>query len=308
MMPKLTYNDVMTESKTRYDLAMISNGLKGEIPDKRFSFVRTLTEQEIESLTNANKILDELTATSPYKQFQDRYNGFFAIIEERNKKTVDGTFVQHELNDVYGKLDDLLSSLKGFEDRTKSLISSRFGKDSVQMNVFKAALSYEFDNSFEYRFSYNLRNYSQHKGSQIGEIKSVAKFVDGLPVADLEIILNGEKLLAEYSKWHSTVKKDLAEKSSDFALKPIIKKLKASCFLVYCKYLLSQEHEILGAIHKIKAIVGEYDVNLEAPTILKIHDGFSKTGGTMSLISIKTNLIETIEPLLRSAHHFVPKK
>ena len=293
------------ENNVRYDLSMISNGIKGEEPDKLFTFVRKLSEQELELLHDAGKLLDELTASSPYKQFQDRYRIFFEKIEEQNKKAAGGTFIPHELNEVYGKLDDLLSSMKGFEDRTKSLISSRYGKGSSQMDLFKAALSYEFDNTFEYRFSYNLRNYSQHKTSNIGEIKSVAKFVEGHPVADLEIILNGDKLLTAYSEWHPMVKVDLADNKSDFALKPVVMKLKDSMFLIYCKYLLSQENEILSAINNIKIIVGDYDTDKQVPTILKIHEGFTETGGEMSLISIKTNLIDTIEPLMRSARHFV---
>lgn len=153
-------------------------------------------------------------------------------------------------------------------------------------------------------FCYNLRNYSQHKGSHFGRINSTAELVDGKPRATFEIMLNSSNLLKNYSKWHSMVKQDLNSLHSEFPLTPIIQKLKLSCFRVYSKYLLSQEDDILKAIKNMQDIVGSYDSTIETPTIIEIHDGFNKQGGKITLKTINVNLIESIQPLLKSAHYF----
>ncbi|PKL30845.1 hypothetical protein CVV43_05155 [Candidatus Saccharibacteria bacterium HGW-Saccharibacteria-1] len=294
----------MEDDIAKFSLVMIRDNNSKTGAPKELRNVRDLTKYEVDSLNYANKILDELTASSPYKHFQDRYNDFFAKINEQKQKAASGKSKPHEFNDIYGKLDDLLSSFKGFEDKTKNLISQRYGKTSVQMDEFKTALSYEFDNTFEYRFSYNLRNYSQHKGSDYGKIRSVAELKDGKTISSLEIMLNSNKLLKDYSKWHSKVKQDLASLNSEFPLTPIIQKLKYACFRVYSKYLLSQEKEILQAIRDIKMIIGSYDSKIEGPTVIGFSKTFTKEGGTITSTSIKTNLIETIEPLLISARHY----
>lgn len=293
----------MEAEETKLNLVLIRNGTDAKGPAKIVNYVRDLNERETSLIRDANRILTELTARSPYKHFQDRYDELFDQIDEINNKSTAGGLKSHELDKVYGKLDDLFSSLKGFEDRTKSLISARYGKESKQLESFRTALSYEFDNEFAYRFCYNLRNYSQHKGSHIGQIKAVSKLIDGESISTLTINLNGRKLLNQYSKWHSTVKLDLSNRTEDFDLIPLIEQLKYSCFRIYSKYLLSQEQEILNAIKNIKEIVGTYDAHIEGPAIMKVQERFNREGGQLSLIAIRVNLIQTIIPLLDSAHY-----
>lgn len=294
----------MSNSGIKVSLAMLGGSNNNTGSAKTLTYKRDLSKSEIESLEHANKILNELTARSPYKHFQDRYDDLFTKIREITTKSATGELKPFDLDIVYGKLDDLLSSLKGFEDRTKSLISDRYGKDSPQMTTFQTALSYEFDNTFDYRFCYNLRNYSQHKGSHFGRINSTAELVNGKHKSTFEIMLNSSDLLSSYSKWHSMVKQDLNVLHTEFALIPIIQQLKLSCFRIYSKYLLSQEDEVLKAIKSIEDIVGVYDPRIETPTVLEIHNGFDKQGGQITLGAIRVNLIETIRPLLVSAHHF----
>lgn len=64
---------------------MVRNG-EGETPTKMLTFVRDLTEEEANSLNEANRILEELTASSPYKHFQDRYDDFFSKLNEQSVK------------------------------------------------------------------------------------------------------------------------------------------------------------------------------------------------------------------------------
>lgn len=278
---------------------MIRKGKEGELPSKSLVYIRDLTKIELETIQNGNNLLSELTIRSPYKHFQDRYDKFKSQIKLIESKTANRDLQSHDLDSVYGALDDLLSSLKGFEDRTKSIISERYGKDSTQMSEFQKALSYEFDNKFEYRFCYNLRNYSQHKGSHIGHVATSAKLVNEKPVSSFEVVINGNELLSKYTKWHSMVKNDLSKMDYDFYLIPIIDELRFSCSRVFCKYLVAQEDEINEAIKGINEVVGEYNLEIEGPTIMNVHEGFNKSGGQITLTSIRMNLIDSLRPILK---------
>jgi len=264
-----------------------------------------LGSEEVQALKSANNLLGELTTGSPYMKFQNCYNDFFKELDEQSYKSANGKLVQHELENIFGKLDSLMSSLKGFEDRTRSLISSRYGKDSDQMNIFKEALSYEFDNAFAYRFCYHLRNYSQHNGSQVGTITSKAELKGNQPISITEIILNSNYLLNSYDNWHSKIKQDLRSINSDFSLIPILRNLRFSCFRAYAKYLLSQESDITDAIQSIQLIVGNYEPLKDVPHILEAISEVDEDDIEMSIVPIATNLIETIKPLIDNANRVI---
>ncbi len=279
-----------------------------ETSGKELVYIRELSDDEVVTLNDANKFLNELTDNSPYKSFQDKCDELYAIFTQLNEIANSGKVNAEKLRAVFSKLDDLLSSFKGFEDRTKSNIKNRYGEGSDVMGKFKEALSYEFDNMFEYRFSYNLRNYSQHKGSQVGEIKTSSKLVNGKPEGSATVLLDSRKLLESYSKWHSLVKKDLEEMNSTFNLIDVLDKLKFSCSRIYSKYLIAQESNILDSMTEMRRVVGDYDAKNETPYIIRLHKDFSKAGGTMSLTPIKVNLIETMEEILPSARKYAGLK
>jgi len=62
------------------------------------------------------------------------------------------------------KIANILTSVKSYEDNLKRQVSNYFGNSSKEYNGVKDTFSRTFDNSFEYRFFYNLRNYIQHYG------------------------------------------------------------------------------------------------------------------------------------------------
>lgn len=59
---------------------------------------------------------------------------------------------------------NLLSMFRSLIDHSDISISREFGKDSEELKEWKSILSHHYETSFEYRFFYTLRNYSQHIG------------------------------------------------------------------------------------------------------------------------------------------------
>ena len=64
-----------------------------------------------------------------------------------------------------------LAARSAMLDRALRYLSKNFGKPSQQYDEFVAQTNQEFDSNFAYRLFYNLRNYSQHLGMPISELK-----------------------------------------------------------------------------------------------------------------------------------------
>lgn len=261
---------------------------------------RDLTDGKVKKLESANKLLAEIFQNSPYMNLQNRLNDLADYYYETiSKMKSDGRIQPSRITEIYKKLDGSLSALKGFEDRTKSLISSRYGKKSEVMEEFEKALAYEFDNSFAYRFSYNMRNYIQHNSSHIGNVSvSIA-----LGEASLTITLNPTKLLEAYDGWHRFVKRDLEAASSDFELIDVINELKVRVYVIFAKYVLSQSNDIEDAIGNMTTITGSFDIDASTPHYGTVKND-SETKLKVQLTKINFNLANTYTKHLDSMRYY----
>ncbi len=134
--------------------------------------VRVLSVDELSALHCATSLSLENLADSPYLRLVEEYEGFKAKIREIADSFTGRSSSPEDLKQVSKLLDNVLSALRAFDDRTKHALSQRYGKEGKEFNVFKVALSEEFDNNFAYRFSCQLRNYSQHTGSTVSNIQA----------------------------------------------------------------------------------------------------------------------------------------
>lgn len=222
-----------------------------------------------EKVIKAQALLIENTENSPYKQFQDRYNLFKEAIGTVKANLVSGESSPEDLRSISGKLDDLLSALRAFDDRTSHTLSHRYGKESDQVALFKQALSYEFDNVFSYRFLFKLRNYSQHAGSPITNLKASARLQGGEAVGVCNPTFDSRVLLAKYDGWGAIVRKDLEGIQGEFSVELIVDQVRKSCSRVYGKLLLAQRHDLETAMREVKSAAGRLAEG-EYPVLVKM--------------------------------------
>ncbi len=117
--------------------------------------------------------------------------------------------IGHEaMGTVLSKLNlgliNYLTAMRLVLDHTETRLNRKFGESSSEFNIFKEATSFEFDNSFEYRFINKLRNFVQHCGLPLNHAQENATLLDrttGASEHSFEVGFDPKVLLKEFKKW-----------------------------------------------------------------------------------------------------------
>jgi hypothetical protein len=92
-----------------------------------------------------------------YRQLIDHYSQKFSVRPRVN--VVVTTEMNHVIN---SRLRTFFTEFRFFLDYAERKLKRQYGKTSAQANELKRATNIQFDNSFSYRFVYQLRSYAQH--------------------------------------------------------------------------------------------------------------------------------------------------
>ena len=115
-----------------------------------------------------------------------------------------------------------LTSVRLFLDHTETTLNRRFGESSDEFTQFQDATHLAYDSRVGYRFVSQFRNYVQHCGLPLSQIKLGAR--DGAAGSKLrqsaELLLNRDELLA-YFDWKPTIRADLMQMEPSFSLLPL---------------------------------------------------------------------------------------
>jgi hypothetical protein len=121
---------------------------------------------------------------------------------------------------------NLLSSGRTLIDHSETYLKRKYGINSNEINRFKTLLNKIYDENFEYRFIYKLRNYSQHCGLPINSLKytidNIIKENNYSSVAKLNPMFVKAQLLNKYKEWGKLVTDELKNKSDEFPVMPVI--------------------------------------------------------------------------------------
>ncbi|WP_319479102.1 hypothetical protein [uncultured Draconibacterium sp.] len=107
-------------------------------------------------------------------------------------------------------ISEMLSNFRAFLDYWETSLKKEFNKNSIQVQSFKKATSFEYDNMFDYRFVYELRNYIQHCGMPNFLVKSILDINEN---KIYEVALNPKELLNNFN-WKPSVRKDLENRKT----------------------------------------------------------------------------------------------
>jgi hypothetical protein len=213
-----------------------------------------ISDVEHDSHGTSASLLNEVFSQSSFAALQKRYGEFKDAIEAVADGLENRRLTPDMITSIGTSIDDALTSLRRFADRTGHALSQRYGKDSQEYRTLKEGLSYEFDNAFSYRFAWHLRNYSDHVGSAPFRVSQEADLsTNGGVEQSLQILIDARTLLEGYA-WHSQVRSDLERINGEFSIEAVMDGLQESCNRAYCKTVLAQESSIAAAATCIREL------------------------------------------------------
>jgi hypothetical protein len=259
-----------------------------------------ISDDEYDSHQSSAGLLTETFPASSFAALQKRYNEFKDSIEGVIAAFDDKSLTPQMVQSIATGIDDTLTALRRFADRTGHSLSQRYGKESQEYLTFKQALSYEFDNMFPYRFAWHLRNYSDHRGPVPFQVKQESELgASGAIGQGVQIVVDSRTLLAGHD-WHSLVRPDLEHINGEFSIEAVIDGVQVSCNRAYCKTLLAQEVSITAAMKAIRDLAHRADPPSGfAPVFMKapLNGGISP----ITISPISTELADVAETALQQA-------
>lgn len=133
---------------------------------------------------------------------------------------------------------NVLTSMRTFLDHWETKLKRRYGKESPEVEQFKAACAHEYDTRFGYRFAYKLRNFAQHCGLPVGAIRLVSRsrvyLLDPLggpsrrmlaPSRERDeavLLFRRKELLTQFDGW-GVVHRELEARRADISVAPQLK-------------------------------------------------------------------------------------
>lgn len=207
-------------SNFNYYLATIVATAENEKDVKR---IRSLSNSEFQTYSDFLRDLNEFQKdNSLFNIISLNHKDFHSKIEyytrEYKINVADGHSIYIDLN---RHILNCLFSFRAYLDHTEYKLKKRFGESSKEFSYFKNLTSISFDQNFSYRFSYKLRNYSQHCGLPTGSIS----FNENLKGKNLEINFLRDDLLNNYDSWGKRVKLELEKQNPEFNVIPLLDEL-----------------------------------------------------------------------------------
>lgn len=227
-------------------------------------YIQEIDNDTFESIEKSIRIVDEvhnsmdlfLILRNNYFEiadFQETHAEKFIknIKDPLNIAKEDYTRLKIEINRI---VQNYLSSVRMFIDHCDANLNRRFGKESTEYLDFKKTLSEFYNNTFEYRFIYKLRNFCQHCGLPVSDF-SIDNYQDFIT---LELNFNSEYLLNEYDSWKADLKKDLEQINGLFSVNQVMSNHFKKMELISKKIHSLYESIFLSSLKKLDLYTKEY--------------------------------------------------
>lgn len=196
------------------------------------------------------------------------YNEIVNICREKNQNQI-----------IYeSKIEAYLSSTKKFVDTWQKEINANF---KFLLPYFSEQVAYIYDSYFEYRFIYNLRNFSQHIGDSLS-------YIAGSLYEDSKIIINKSYILKypdKLQKKFETELRNITSENLDIS----------NAVMVVNNELINFHNEI------VKRIINEEKKYVEAAiNVDSFYKYYSKKGGYLiltkfDLLNVKDNTEKNLD-------------
>jgi hypothetical protein len=245
-----------------------------------------VSDAEYASHRSSVEFLTETLSESSFGALQRSYNEFKDAADRVAEAFKTKQPTPQMIQAISTNIDNVLTALRRFADRTAHALSQRFGKDSQEYLAFTHALSHEFDNMFPYRFAWHLRDYSDHRKAVPFQLKQESRLsASGAVERAFRLVVDSRTILPDH-EWHSLVRADLKQINGEFSIEMVLDGLMLSCRRAYCKTLLAQEPSITAAMENIRAFAGRANPpNGFAPVFIQAAEGIGISPVTVSPVS-----------------------
>lgn len=184
---------------------------------EQFAIYKIKDEKQVmeitdKKLTGEDKQVFQRIANLSYqfnvvKEMYDYYLYDFQVITDyiKDKSNLNNKFKSVDFVNLY--FLHFLSTARAFYQYTENLFKS-IGKKEFE--EWKNNISNIYDNNFSYRLCYQMRNFTQHHGLAITNIKEKLNLnCNGEEINDYQLFIDPSILLNTNYKWNKTVKSDL---------------------------------------------------------------------------------------------------
>ena len=188
---------------------------------QELNIIEEMSEELYTLLNNSSSTLSHfLFSNNYYKMLKTNINELLDYVDkiERNQSNNNNILILNEKTLNINRLTiNLLGIFFSYINHFEHDLKEFRGKTSTQVKKFKEITSKYFDNYFEYRFLYKLRNYSVHCSLPITTLSSSIENPVG------KYYIDTKNLLENFSDWGSIVKNDLI-KLDNIEIKELIQK------------------------------------------------------------------------------------
>lgn len=225
--------------------------------DKIFSNFQEITEEHKEFITEQISVVNKLMKYNElFTEFQRSYEEYLIA--------ADGTDTS-KANDLVRYIKNYLASYKSYLDGMETVLSRTFDRKIYEL--FKKLQSKAYDSNFDYRFIYNLRNYAQHCGSPISNVK---RSITEETIIDLKVT----KFLSEHKGMQTKFRKELENVKYDYInVGAAIKSVN--------NIIIGMQNNIFNSMIDD----GTDDVLRSAHTLMEFYNKYSKGKGVLYIAS-----------------------
>lgn len=236
-------------------------------PSGFIGIVRELTPAEVESYQQASLELSKYIRKRQLLQLVCVNQEFYrTTIQQLTQEFVANPAVTFERGNsmvlsINCALLNFLSGVKTFLDHEETALNREFKRESQEFQNFKKATANEYDSHFEYRFMYKLRNFTQHCGMPIGELKldAVSRSLKSPEVATetLEPLFVRDYLLNNFREWGNPVTGELQAMPPKFAVAPFIEEYAEGVRRIETAIIAIQRPTIENHLKCLETLVNE---------------------------------------------------
>lgn len=169
-------------------------------------------------------------------------------------------FSDHSISIFGCYFNNILSSYKTVLDHTDYSLIKAYGKDSKQFTSWKRIQSNCYDNAFEYRFLYRLRNYSQHIGLLPFHI-STNQSIENPGKLELRIDLVKSDLLIEKNIWNQQLIIEISKLPEYIPIVSILENWHTSISRLRNTILTIRKEEAVDSADRILQYRQKYEVD-----------------------------------------------
>jgi hypothetical protein len=183
----------------------------------------------------------------------------------------------------------LLCMFRFYIDQTETMLSRHNSSDAkTEYDSFKKATAAEYDKYFAYRFCWQLRNYAQHCGLPITNVRFISKTEGDSPIflamSLLEIQFSRDTLLQNFDGWQN-IEEDLKRQPEKIFVTPIAEQL-LECLRRIQKTALQSRYERLKEAAETIRKAATYANGTDGyPCLLTFHLAGDKSNPTLQSIS-----------------------